>query len=192
MSAAEPVNHGYTVRRLVQFGRTLREAGLAVGAQQLSELANALTAIDLARQNDFYFTLRSFLVHNNDEREVFDRLFELFWLGHSGLLMEMGVSQKRSTAMLPERTHKTVIQQGRSRAFRARTTPQPATSRNRTLHRPTARWSCCATKISEITAMRKRPPRERSCNASCGGWRNARPAGTFGPASKPRHWICHG
>ncbi|MCA9871869.1 MAG: VWA domain-containing protein [Anaerolineae bacterium] len=117
MSAAEPAEHGYTVRRLVQFGRTLREAGLSVGAQQISELANALAAIDLARQDDFYFTQRSFLVHNADEREVFDRLFELFWLGRSGLSMEMGVSQKRSSAMLPERTRKTVTQPGRSRAL---------------------------------------------------------------------------
>ncbi|MEZ4768619.1 MAG: VWA domain-containing protein [Caldilineales bacterium] len=117
MPAPEPPVGGYTLRRLVQFGRTLREAGLSVGAQQMSELAAALTAIDLARQDDFYVTLRSFLVHNADEREIFDRLFELFWLGKAGLLMEMGVSRKRSAAMLHERTRKSVTQQGRSRAL---------------------------------------------------------------------------
>ena len=117
MSAPEAADWGYTVRRLVQFGRTLREAGLSAGPQQLSELASALTAIDLARQDDFYFTLRCFLVHDADEREVFDRLFELFWLGKSGMLLEMGISKPRSAAALADRTRKTVNQQGRSRAL---------------------------------------------------------------------------
>lgn len=98
MSALEPGDTGLLTQRLVQFGRTLRAAGLAVSAQQLGDLAQALTAIDLSRQADFYYTLRSFLVHSPDQRALFDPLFELFWLGRAGLLMELGISQRRSAS----------------------------------------------------------------------------------------------
>ena len=106
MSAPEPTDAGFVTRRLVQFGRTLREAGFTISAQQLGDVSQALTVIDLSRQADFYFTLRSFLIHSPDERELFDRLFELFWLGRSGLLMEMGTSRPRGSADRPGQTPK--------------------------------------------------------------------------------------
>lgn len=84
--------------RLVQFGRLLRGAGLPVSSQQIVDLAQALTLIDLARADDFYFTLRSFLVHSAGERALFDRLFELFWLGQTGLPAE--TSERRSSSQL--------------------------------------------------------------------------------------------
>ena len=106
MSALEATDTGLVTQRLVQFGRTLREAGFTVSAQQLADVSQALTVIDLSRQADFYFTLRSFLIHSPDERELFDRLFELFWLGRSGLLMEMGTSQPRASADRPRQAQK--------------------------------------------------------------------------------------
>lgn len=101
MSASEPADRSLTTRRLVQFGRTLRAAGLNVSARQLGDLAQALTAIDLSRQADFYHTLRCFLIHNPDEIELFDRLFELFWLGRAGLLAELGLGQRHSAGDRP-------------------------------------------------------------------------------------------
>lgn len=110
MSAPELPPPGYTLPRLVQFGRALRAAGLPVGAQQLSELAQALTAIDLARADDFYFTLRSFCVHSADERDPFDRLFQQFWLGQSGLLPEMGISRAQAARAAPDRSRRAAAQ----------------------------------------------------------------------------------
>lgn len=119
MSAPEPADRGLVTQRLVQFGRALRAAGLAVSAQQLGDLTQALTVIDLSRQADFYFTLRSFLIHSPDERGLFDSIFEVFWLGRAGMLAELGIRQRRSAAnrsgSIP-RTHPS--QSAHSRAIR--------------------------------------------------------------------------
>ena len=101
MSAPEQQPGGYSTRRLVQFGRSLRAAGLAINAQQLSDVALAITTIDISRREDFYYALRALLVRSPDDFALFDQLFELFWLGRAGLLAEMGVRQQQPSNKLP-------------------------------------------------------------------------------------------
>lgn len=87
MSAPERIE-GEFAHHLLAFGRLLREAGVRVSTQQISGLALGLTHIDLAHQEDVYHAMRCFLVHSPDERELFDRLFELHWLHR--LTFELG------------------------------------------------------------------------------------------------------
>ena len=89
MSAPEQQPGGYSTRRLVQFGRSLR----AINAQQLSDVALAITTIDISRREDFYYALRALLVRSPDDFALFDQLFELFWLGRAGLLAEMEATE---------------------------------------------------------------------------------------------------
>jgi uncharacterized protein with von Willebrand factor type A (vWA) domain len=65
---------------VVTFGRVLREAGLEVGPGRLADALTGLEQVDLARQDDVYWTLRTTLVTRREELEPFDRAFNAWFL----------------------------------------------------------------------------------------------------------------
>jgi uncharacterized protein len=65
---------------VVTFGRVLREAGLEIGPGRVADALRALDAVDLARQEDVYFSLRQTLVSRHDELDLFDRAFNAWFL----------------------------------------------------------------------------------------------------------------
>jgi uncharacterized protein with von Willebrand factor type A (vWA) domain len=65
---------------VVTFGRVLHEAGLEVGPGRVADALRALDAVDLARQEDVYFSLRQTLVSRHDELDLFDRAFSAWFL----------------------------------------------------------------------------------------------------------------
>ena len=74
-----PSIRGHLLANLLHFGRLLRKLGVGVSSQQIYELGEALTWIDLARKDDFYHASRCFLVHKAEDLGVFNRAFDLFW-----------------------------------------------------------------------------------------------------------------
>src|SRR5262245_31843573 len=68
------------VRHVVTFGRVLREAGIEVGPGRLVDAVRGLSAVELTRQDDAYFTLRQTLVSRHEELELFDRAFSAWFL----------------------------------------------------------------------------------------------------------------
>ncbi|HZQ66809.1 MAG TPA: VWA domain-containing protein [Gaiellaceae bacterium] len=68
------------VRQVVTFGRVLREAGLEVGPGRVSDALHGLDAVDLARRDDVYWTLRQTLVSRVDDLDAFDRAFAAWFL----------------------------------------------------------------------------------------------------------------
>lgn len=80
-SRARPDGGEPLLANLLHFGRLLRRLGFQVSTSQLGDLVEALTLVDVAQRSDFYYTTRAFLVHHPDEREAFDRAFDLFWSG---------------------------------------------------------------------------------------------------------------
>ena len=76
-----PVPASAVVRHIVTFGRVLREAGLEVGPGRVSDALKGLDAVELARQDDVYWTLRQTLVSRRDDIEAFDRAFHAWFLG---------------------------------------------------------------------------------------------------------------
>jgi hypothetical protein len=68
------------VRHVVVFGRVLREGGLEIGPRRIADALRGLDAIDLARQEDVYWTLRQTLVARRDELDTFDRAFNAWFL----------------------------------------------------------------------------------------------------------------
>jgi len=64
----------------VTFGRVLREAGFEIGPGRSTDAVRALGAVDLARRDDVYFSLRQTLVSRRDELAVFDRAFDAWFL----------------------------------------------------------------------------------------------------------------
>lgn len=68
------------VRHVVTFGRVLREAGLEVGPGRLADALVGLDHVELARQDDVYWTLRQTLVARSEDLEAFDRAFRAWFL----------------------------------------------------------------------------------------------------------------
>ena len=69
----------YLLHNLLRFARLLRRLGLDVQPSRTLDVANALGYIDVGRRQDFYYTLRTLLVHRADDLPAFDEAFRLFW-----------------------------------------------------------------------------------------------------------------
>lgn len=67
-------------RHVVTFGRVLREAGLEVGPGRVADALAGLDRVDLARQDDVYWTLRQTLVSRREDLEAFDAAFRAWFL----------------------------------------------------------------------------------------------------------------
>lgn len=85
--------NGQLLSNLLHFGRLLRALGLKISAGQLSDLARALTLIDITNKQDFYYTSRGLLVTNPNDFEDFDQAFDLFWTGMSKWLLSLGLTR---------------------------------------------------------------------------------------------------
>jgi len=69
-------------RRLVGFGRLLRDEGLDVGPDRIAGAMRGLDAVDLGRSDDVYWTLRQSFVSSASDFETFDRLFAAWFRPH--------------------------------------------------------------------------------------------------------------
>jgi uncharacterized protein len=67
-------------RHIVTFGRVLREAGLEIGPGRLADALRGLDHVDITRQEDVYWTLRTTLVARREDLEPFDRAFDAWFL----------------------------------------------------------------------------------------------------------------
>jgi uncharacterized protein len=72
------------VRHVVVFGRVLREGGLEVGPRRIADALRGLDAVDLARSEDVYWTLRQTLVSRREDLDAFDRAFDAWFLRVAG------------------------------------------------------------------------------------------------------------
>src|SRR5207247_10366566 len=69
----------YLFHNLLHFSRLLHAAGLDVHAGRMPDVAAALSQIDIASRSDFYFTLRTLLIHRHQDMGPFDDAFRVFW-----------------------------------------------------------------------------------------------------------------
>ena len=74
----------FLLRNLLHFGRLLRSIGLGSKAAGMLDVTTALAYIDIGRRRDFYFTLRSLLVHRHHDLAKFDEAFLMFWRASPG------------------------------------------------------------------------------------------------------------
>ena len=79
MAGPSPNPGDAVVRKLVTFGRILREAGLEVGPGRLQDALRGLALVDLADRDEVYRALRCTLVSRHDDLDVFDAAFAAFW-----------------------------------------------------------------------------------------------------------------
>jgi uncharacterized protein with von Willebrand factor type A (vWA) domain len=61
------------------FARALRQAGIAIGLDQVLAFVQALEWIDLASRDQVYYTARSLLVNRYEHLRLFEAIFNRFW-----------------------------------------------------------------------------------------------------------------
>ena len=125
-------------RHLVTFGRVLREAGLEVGPGRMEDALRGLDRVDITRQDDVYWTLRTTLVARREDLEPFDRAFEAWFLRRS--VRVPGAPRGRS-ALACTRTQRACAATRARAARRRRPTASPTAS-------ATAPTRSCATRTS--------------------------------------------
>ena len=92
------------MRKLVTFGRILREAGLEVGPGRMQDALLGLAAVDLTNRDDVYWALRCTIVSRRDDIEVFDTAFASFW--ERAPRIELQTRPIELSAELPEDSQK--------------------------------------------------------------------------------------
>jgi uncharacterized protein with von Willebrand factor type A (vWA) domain len=83
---------------LLHFVRTLRQLGFPISTAQTVALLRGLTLIDIADRRDFYYVTRACVVTSPDQRDLFDRAFERFWLGRERWLVALGAADYQRPA----------------------------------------------------------------------------------------------
>lgn len=78
-AAAAEADGGKLATNIVHFARTLRTAGLRLGPGQVLRAIEAVEAAGLKKREDFYWTLHSVFVNRQDQREIFDQAFHVYW-----------------------------------------------------------------------------------------------------------------
>lgn len=79
MSAPESEIEGRLAENILYFARLLRSAGLPVGPGKVLDAITAVRLIGVGTQSDFYICLFSLFVNRNDQRELFEQAFHIFW-----------------------------------------------------------------------------------------------------------------
>lgn len=74
-----PSDQGRFAENIMHFGRVLRSAGLPIGPGKVIDAIRAVEAAGVGSREDFYWTLHAVFVNRQDQREIFDQAFHVFW-----------------------------------------------------------------------------------------------------------------
>ncbi len=83
---------GHLAENVIHFARFLRRAGLPVGTGQVLDAMRALELVGITRKDDVYGALKGIFVSKQDQVELFDLGFSVFWrdpFAHNAALMVM-------------------------------------------------------------------------------------------------------
>ncbi len=70
----------YLSTNILGFVRILRAAGVPVGPAKVLDAVGAVARVGVSRQDDFYWALHAVLVPRQEQHEIFDQAFKIFWL----------------------------------------------------------------------------------------------------------------
>lgn len=85
---------GKIAENIMLFARLLRSAGFPVGPGKVIDAIKAAELVGIGSQEDLYWALFSQFVNRNDQREIFDQAFHIFWRNPQ-------IMQRMMGAMLP-------------------------------------------------------------------------------------------
>ncbi|MBU0723398.1 MAG: VWA domain-containing protein [Alphaproteobacteria bacterium] len=99
-----PRDGGKLVANIMHFARALRMAGLPVGPGKVLDAIAAVQTVGIGQREDFYWALHAALVNRQDQRDIFDQAFHVFWRNPRILerMMQMVLPQMQVEQQTPE------------------------------------------------------------------------------------------
>ena len=81
MNTAAPQGEpaGKLAENVMHFARVLRAAGLPIGPDRVIDAMRAIEVVGLERRDDFYWTLASVFLDRQEQFQIFDQAFHIFW-----------------------------------------------------------------------------------------------------------------
>ncbi len=70
---------GHLIHNLLRFGRVCKLLGMNVTPNRMTEVAHALSYVEMRNRDDVYHTMRALIVSHRRDLPLFDEAFELFW-----------------------------------------------------------------------------------------------------------------
>ena len=67
------------LENILRFIRLLRNSGIKIGNQSSIDSLNSIKILKIGNRNEFYWALHSNLIYRNEDKEIFDQCFHLFW-----------------------------------------------------------------------------------------------------------------
>ena len=67
------------LENILRFIRLLRNSGIKIGNQSSIDALNSIKILKIGNRNEFYWALHSNLIYRNEDTEIFDQCFHLFW-----------------------------------------------------------------------------------------------------------------
>ena len=77
--STDETSSGHILPNLLLFGRVLRELGLDVHSGRMLDVVEVLGDVGFRRRQDFSLALRTLLVHRQQDLQLFDEAFRVFW-----------------------------------------------------------------------------------------------------------------
>jgi uncharacterized protein with von Willebrand factor type A (vWA) domain len=104
VGAPSEEGEGKLAANIMHFARALRSAGLPIGPGRVLDAIRAVEVAGIRRRDDFYWTLHSVFVNRQDQRELFDQAFHVFWRDPQLLERMMSLLLPQVPGMEEERT----------------------------------------------------------------------------------------
>ena len=76
------INHNQETKLLdniLRFIRLLRKSGVKIGSQSSIDALKSVQVLKIGNRKEFYWALHTNLIQRNEDKEIFDQCFYLFW-----------------------------------------------------------------------------------------------------------------
>lgn len=96
----KPLRGRGTLANMLMFGRVLKDLGFRMGLSQVIDANRCMPLIDIRSRVDFHRTLAANLLHEHEDIEPFNQVFEAFWQGD--VEIEPGIETMEVPAESPD------------------------------------------------------------------------------------------
>ncbi len=96
----KPLRGQGTLANTLMFGRVLKDLGFRMGLSQVIDANRSMPLIDIRSRPDFHRALAANMLHDHEDIELFDRVFEAFWQGDAEI--EDGIETMEVPAQSPD------------------------------------------------------------------------------------------
>ena len=79
LTSSRGATDGRMAENILYFARLLRSAGMTVGSGRVLDAISAVKTLGIGQREDFYWCMFALFVNREEQRELFDQAFHIFW-----------------------------------------------------------------------------------------------------------------